>query len=250
MRKVKLSFIPFTTELLSWAIEKDRRYHTGDKLNQGIESYTSALHDLGFYFKKIVIGELRQNSQTVSTWARQWGWDYRKALRFITIVLRDLFDLNEALKKATNLRERIEAEYRKQQAKARNYMRKFRGFEVTNTKNNIKDDDETEDEKLFLDAMAALAKTNPVYYRAKVKLQLKNQDEGTVLNFKNWLENNRQKRTFPKNIVDINLILSTKLIIGLKVIKYYQKNKNLYHLIFENDFENDMTIEQILEHAK
>ena len=110
-------------------------------------------------------------------------------------MLRDLFDLNEALKKATNLRERIEAEYRKQQAKARNYMRKFRGFEVTNTKNNIKDDDETEDEKLFLDAMAALAKTNPVYYRAKVKLQLKNQDEGTVLNFKNWLENNRQKRT-------------------------------------------------------
>jgi len=254
MRKVKLSFIPFTTELLSWAIEKDRRYHSGDKLNQGIVSYTSALHDLGFYFKKIAIGELRQNSQTVSAWARRWGWDYRKALRFVTIVLRDLFDLNEALKKARNLRERIEAEYRKQQAKARNYMRKFRGFEVTNTQNYIKDD-ETEDERLFLDAMAALAKTNLVAYREKIKKQLRAKDTVTYNNFQKWLEKHKKPTvgTLPQAIIshtDIVEILKSKYISGYRVINYCKKDENIYHVVFDNYFETDMTGEQIIENAQ
>lgn len=143
-----MSFIPFSTELLSWTVEKDRRYHTGDKLKRGIVSYTSALHDLGFFFKKVRMGELRANSQTVSAWARMWGWDYRKALRFITIVLRDLFDLNTALKKAKALKERIEASYRRQKEKTTNYMRKIRGNMVSDN-NIVVNDDESEDERSF-----------------------------------------------------------------------------------------------------
>ena len=244
--------MPFGTELLSWTIEKDRRYHNGSKLNKGIVSYASALHDLGLYFKKIATGELRPNSQTVSAWARQWGWDYRKALRFLTIVLRDLFDLNSSLKKAKALRERIEAEFKKQQEKACNYMRKFRGSKVLKSRvePNIVDD-ETEDERLFLDAMAALAKTNPVYYRQKIKEKLKEGDVSTVKNFQNWAQKNLKKETLISiDSMQVEQILKEKFVSGYRVIKYTKISDDKYHLVFENYFENDMTIEQIIENAK
>lgn len=250
MNKAKISFIPFGTELLSWAIEKDRRYHSGDKLNRGIVSYTNALHDLGFFFKKVCTGELQPNSQSVSAWARHWGWDYRKALRFITIVLQDLFNLNVALKKVKVLRARLEETLAKQKVKMRLYMRKVRGTSYTNIQNDIAND-ETEDERLFLDAMAALAKTNPVYYRKKVKQQLKNRDEGTVTNFHNWITMHKKSiREFLSVDASIVEILQTKRIAGYRIIDFFKKNENTYHLTFENYFENDMTAEQIIENAK
>lgn len=246
MSKAKISFVPFGTELLSWAIEKDRRYHSGDKLNRGIVSYTSALHDLGFFFKKVCTGELRPNSQSVSAWARHWGWDYRKALRFITIVLQDLFNLNVALKKAKVLRARLEETLAKQKVKMRLYMRKVRGTSHANIQNNI-ENDETEDERLFLDAMAVLAKTNPVYYRKKVKQQLNNRDKGTVTNFHNWITMHKKFLSVDASIVEI---LQTKRITGYRVINYCKKDENIYHVVFDNYFETDMTGEQIIENAQ
>jgi len=254
MKKDKISFVPFGTELLSWAIEKDHRYHTGTKLQQGIVSYVSALHDLGFFFKKVRTGELRANSQTVSAWARQWGWDYRKALRFITIVLRDLFDLNTALKKAKALRERLEAALAKQQAKMRSYMRKLRGSTASTDTVSYAQDDESEDESLFLDAMAALAKTSPVFYRAKIKNKLREGDKITLCNFQKWLEKHKKplmeflpQSTIPED--EVVEILRTKRISGYRIIDFSKKDENIYHLTFENYFENDMTVEQILENA-
>lgn len=254
MKKDKISFVPFGTELLSWAIEKDRRYHTAEKLSRGIVSYTSALHDLGFFFKKVRMGELRANSQTVSAWACQWGWDYRKALRFITIVLRDLFDLNAALKKAKALRERLEAALAKQQEKARNYMRKLRGSTLSGSGAAQSYPDETEDERLFLDSMAALAKTSPVAYRSKIKEKLKAGDQGTIANFQKWIAKHTKKSTAmeispPVSDTDISEILSTKRITGYQIIDFFKKDENTYHLTFENYFENDMTVEQIIENA-
>jgi hypothetical protein len=254
MRKENISFIPFGTELLSWAVEKDRRYHNGDKLNKGIVSYVAALHDLGFFFKKVRMGELRANSQTVSAWARMWGWDYRKALRFITIVLRDLFDLNTALKKAKVLRERLEAALAKQQEKMRSYMRKLRGSTSLDTQSYAQDD-ETEDERLFLDAMAALAKTSPVFYRAKIKKQLRAKDIATWNNFQKWLEKHKKPLAefLPKSTIpnaDIFEILRTKRISGYRVINYSKKDENIYHIVFDNYFETDMTAEQIIENAQ
>lgn len=251
MKKDKISFVPFGTELLSWAIEKDRRYHTAEKLSRGIVSYTSALHDLGFFFKKVRMGELRANSQTVSAWACQWGWDYRKALRFITIVLRDLFDLNAALKKAKALRERLEAAFLRQQEKARNYMRKLRGSTLSDAQSYP---DETEDERLFLDSMAALAKTSPVAYRDKIKEKLKAGDQGTIANFQKWIAKHTKKSTAmkispPVSDTDISEILSTKRITGYRVIDFLKKDENTYHVIFDNYFETDMTAEQIIENA-
>lgn len=249
-----ISFVPFGTELLSWAVEKDRRYHTGDKLNKGIVSYVAALHDLGFFFKKVRMGELRANSQTISAWARMWGWDYRKALRFITIVLRDLFDLNAALKKAKALRERLEAALAKQQEKMRSYMRKLRGSTSPDTQSYAQDD-ETEDERLFLDAMAALAKTSPVFYRAKIKKQLRAKDIATCNNFQKWLEKHKKPtvKTLPQAIIshtDIVEILKSKYISGYRIINYCKKDENIYHVVFDNYFETDMTGEQIIENAK
>lgn len=249
-----VSFVPFGTELLSWAVEKDRRYHTGDKLNRGIVSYVAALHDLGFFFKKVRMGELRANSQTVSAWARMWGWDYRKALRFITIVLRDLFDLNSALKKAKALRERLEAALAKQQEKMRSYMRTLRGSTLSNTPSYAQDD-ESEDERLFLDAMAILAKTNSVAYRLTIKQKLKAGDQGTIVNFQKWLEKNKKPTAeiSPQAIIshtDIVKILKSKYISGYRVINYCKKDENIYHIVFDNYFETDMTGEQIIENAK
>lgn len=246
-----ISFVPFNTELLSWAVEKDRRYHNGDKLNKGIVSYVAALHDLGFFFKKVRMGELRADSQTVSAWARMWGWDYRKALRFITIVLRDLFDLNTALKKAKALRDRLEVAFTKQQTKMRSYMRKIRGSTSLDTQGYVQDD-ETEDERLFLDAMAVLAKTSPVFYRAKIKKQLRDKDASTCDNFQKWLEKHK-KPTLPQPIIshtDIVEILKSKYISGYRVINYCKKDENIYHVVFDNYFETDMTGEQIIENAK
>lgn len=245
--------MPFGTELLSWAIQKDRRYHTGEKLSRGIVSYVAALHDLGFFFKKVRMGELRANSQTVSAWACQWGWDYRKALRFITIVLRDLFDLNSALKKAKVLRERLEAAFLRQQEKARNYMRKLRGSTLSGSGAQSYPD-ETEDERLFLDSMAALAKTSPVAYREKIKKQLRAKDTVTYNNFQKWLEKHKKPTvgTLPQAIIshtDIVEILSTKRITGYRVIDFLKKDENTYHVIFDNYFETDMTAEQIIENA-
>lgn len=254
LKMQKINFVPFGTELLSWVLEKDRRYHTGDKLNKGIVSYVTALHDLGFFFKKVRMGELRANSQTVSAWARMWGWDYRKALRFITIVLRDLFDLNDALKKAKALRERLEAALAKQQAKMRSYMRKVRGSTSPDTQSYAQDD-ETENERLFLDAMAALAKTSPVAYREKIKKQLRAKDAVTYNNFQKWLEKYRKPtvETLLQAIIphtDIVEILKSKRITGYRVINYLKKDENTYHIVFDNYFETDMTAEQIIENAK
>ena len=246
----KINFVPFGTELLSWVVEKDRRYHTGDKLNKGIVSYVAALHDLGFFFKKVRMGELRANSQTVSAWSRMWGWDYRKALRFITIVLRDLFELNATLKKGKALRERLEAALAKQQAKMRSYMRKVRGSTSPDTQSYAQDD-ETEDERLFLNAMAALAKTSPVFYRAKIKKQLRAKDLATCNNFQKWLEKHKKPKA-PQDIIfhtDIVEILRTKRISGYRIVEFSKKDENIYHLTFENYFENDMTVEQIIENA-
>ena len=242
--------MPFGTELLEWAGEKDRRYYTASKMAKGMASYTSALHDLGFFFKKVCTGQVSSNSQPVSAWARSWGWDWRKALRFITRVLRDLFNLNVALKKAKALKERIEAGYRAQQEKARKYMRKIRGTSEEDIKNTY-NEDETEDERLFLDAMAALAKTNPAYYRATIKEKLLKKDEITVANYQTWIAKNRNKK-IEKNVDsdEIEAILKTKLIVGYKVVNFYKKEENTYHIVFENGFENDMTIEQIIENAK
>lgn len=249
-----ISFVPFGTELLSWAVEKDRRYYTVSKMQAGMTSYTSALHDLGFFFKKVRMGELRANSQTVSAWARAWQWDYRKALRFITIVLRNLFELNTALKKAKALRERLEAAFLRQQEKARNYMRKLRGSTLSRSGAQSYPN-ETEDERLFLDSMAALAKTSPVAYRLKIKEKLKAGDQGTIANFQKWLEIN-QKPTAeisPQSTVsdtDIFEILRTKCITGYRVIDCLKKDENIYHVVFDNYFETDMTGEQIIENAK
>lgn len=252
LKTTNISFVPFGTELLIWATEKDQKYYTASKMASGMISYTSALYDLGLYFKKIATGELRHNSQTVSAWARAWKWDYRKALRFITIVLRNLFDLNSALKKAKALRERIEAEFKKQQEKACNYMRKFRGSKVLKSRveTNIVDN-ETEDERLFLDAMAELAKTNPVCYRQKIKEKLNEGDVNTVKNFQNWVQKNLKKETLKSiDSMQVEQILKDKFILGYRIIKYTKTSDDIYHLVFENYFENDMTIEQIIENAK
>ena len=243
-----VNFIMFDTELLMWVGEKDRRYHNGDKMKRGIISYTEALHDLGFYFKKICTGELRVGSQPLSAWARSWGWDYRKTVRFVTIVLRALFDLNDALKKAKVLKERLEAAYRRQKEKATNYIRRIRGTIISD--NNIVEDDESDDERLFLDAMAALAKTNPVHYRATIKEKLKAGDQVTVANFQSWLQKNLKKEISSIDSTEVEKTLKTKLVLGYKVIDFYKKDENLYHLVFENCFENDMTAEQIIENAK
>lgn len=245
----KINFVPFGTELLEWAGEKDRRYFTASKMGKGMASYTSALHDLGFFFKKVCTGQLSPNSQPVSAWARAWSWDWRKALRFITRVLRDLFELNVALKKAKILRDRIQAAYAKQQEKARNYMRHFRGSMCSKT---YADELESADERLFLDAMVELyAKNSPTAYREKIKKQLHDKDVGTVTNFQNWIQKNLKKDTLVSiDSIQVEEILKNKLVLGYRVIDFQQKSNDIYHLVFENYFENDMTVEQIIEHAQ
>lgn len=189
-----VNFIMFNTELLEWVGEKDRRHYTSEKMKKGIMSYTQALHDIGFFFKKVCTNEVRPNSQPLSAWARSWGWDFRKTVRFVNIVLRYLFDLNHALKKAKDLKERIENAYDRQKKKTTNYMRKIRNSAISSAQ-DIVNENETADERLFLDAMAALAKTNPIYYRAKIKEKLRVGDVGTVANFQYWIEkNNKEKK--------------------------------------------------------
>ena len=125
-------------------------------------------------------------------------------------------------------------------------MRKVRGTSHANIQNNI-ENDETEDERLFLDAMAVLAKTNPVYYRKKVKQQLNNRDKGTVTNFHNWITMHKKFLSVDASIVEI---LQTKRITGYRVINYCKKDENIYHVVFDNYFETDMTGEQIIENAQ
>ena len=93
----RLAFMPIPTSTLAMVTEKDRRFHSASKMAQGIVSYSTALHDLAAFFHAVKTGSARPNSQPVSAWARAWGWDWRKALRFISVVMNDFFERLESL---------------------------------------------------------------------------------------------------------------------------------------------------------
>lgn len=239
----RVAFMPIPTSTLAMVTEKDRRFHSASKMAQGIVSYSTALHDLAAFFHAVKTGSARPNSQPVSAWARAWGWDWRKALRFISVVMNDFFELDEKMKKMKELRERLSKATDTQKTKMKNYVRKMRGQGQTDEK----DDDESEDERLFLDAMSALAKTDEAGYRLVIKKNLRNNDVRTVQNFENWLEKNRKKEISEQEVMRA---LTTLVINGHSIISYSSLPNGKYMVEFDDGFRTPMTAEAIVGNAQ
>lgn len=239
----RLAFMPIPTSTLAMVTEKDRRFHSASKMAQGIVSYSTALHDLATFFHAVKSGAARPNSQPVSAWARAWGWDWRKALRFISVVMNDFFELDEKMKKMKELRERLSKATDTQKTKMKNYVRKMRGQGQTDEK----DDDETEDECFFLDAMAALAKSDSAGYRLVIKKNLRSNDERTVTNFQNWVSKNLKREISEAKVAQA---VATRIINGHRIIAYSIMHDGKYMVEFDDGFRTPMTAEAIVGNAQ
>ena len=180
-RVVATSFTPTPDWLRTWVEDKDRTYWSPEKHARGIQSYSLALKSLEDYFKAIKIGSLKPNQRSIAYFAKVWGWNWTKTLRFFVAVM-------EALE---NLDSRFQYFKRKAQEyaeKAKQYVYKARGKEYRgkHTADTSKSD-ESELEEAFLDAMVALgSKSNPAFYREKVKQNLRAGDKATLENFEAW----------------------------------------------------------------
>jgi len=239
-----ISYLSIPTELLELAHEKDRRYFTFEKGKSGMHSYREALDDICFYFQKIKMGAARIGSQTPSGWARAWGWDFRKALRFIMIILDRLFELDKKFLKLKELKERIAAVAKRQATKMKSYVRKTRGQSL-----DTFEPDENEDERLFLDAMAAIAKSNQSSYRATIKTNLRNGHKITFDNFQNFLKTKKSKKNDEISDDEILNILKSKLIVNYKVESYCKLENGDYMITFIGGFSTRMTKTAIIENA-
>lgn len=171
----KAAFTPTPDWLRTWVEDKDRRYWSAQKHARGILSYTVALKSLEDYFKAIKLGSLKPNQRSIAYFAKAWGWNWTKTLRFFVIVMEALENLDARF-------QRLKRKAEEYAQRAKEYVYKARG-KIFNSSTK---GDESEIEKLFLDAMAGVAKNNPAFYRRKIKENLRAGDPATVENFENF----------------------------------------------------------------
>lgn len=96
---------------------------------------------------------------------------------------------------------------------------------------------------LFLDAMAALAKTNPIYYRATIKEKLRCGDAGTVANFQKWLGKHYKREI---SAAEVAQAVATRIINGHRIIAYSIMHDGKYMVEFDDGFRTPMTAEAIV----
>jgi hypothetical protein len=173
------SFTPTPDWLRTWVEDKDRIYWNPHKHARGIQSYSFALKSLEDYFKAIKIGSLKPNQRSIAYFAKVWGWNWTKTLRFFVHVMDTLENLD-----ANFYLQRLKKKAEEYAEKAKAYVYKARGKQYQGKSNsNSARSDEDEIEAAFLDAMAQLAKSNPAFYREKVKQNLRAGDKATLENF-------------------------------------------------------------------
>jgi len=219
-RVVATSFTPTPDWLRTWVEDKDRTYWSPEKHARGIQSYSLALKSLEDYFKAIKIGSLKPNQRSIAYFAKVWGWNWTKTLRFFVAVMEALENLDSRFqyfkKKAQEYAEKAKQYVYKARGK------EYRGKHTTDTSKS----DESELEEAFLDAMVALgSKSNPAYYREKIKQNLRAGDKATLENFAAWkakrvAEAEERKAELKKESFDFETILKQVRIEGQSILRW------------------------------
>lgn len=248
MGKRNHKFNPIPVHLSTECTYKDHIYRH-DSAKTHIVSYSEALLQLWGHLEDVRLGRMKPSQKGIAYYRKCWNWAFWKTVRFFTLVLESFDSLHswfDLLAWQRNVEQHNE--------KQKTYMRKKRGNTETDRIESPKPNCDLDLETEFLDAMMALAKSNPIAYRAQFEKGLRESDPVTLANFEKWKaerDEKRQKLLMELNQkekiekFDVQILLGAK--INEKTIVKVVRSSDHAHCWFENGSGQLIPIIDVIE---